>query len=171
MASEDWYVPGAAIIETDREIRLRPPEHWTRVIIEIPRMPPSMNSNEIRSHWRGFQKHKKQWQEEIGVELAQVQKVKRGYFQRAIAGAFMRLPPRAFAQHPDRGNYSSLIDKALGDALVVSLQMPAELRFIPDDDAKRYVWGGVEFEDEPGAARTRFFLYLQPKEENDAPHP
>lgn len=161
----DWFVPGPAIFDGVRTIRLRPPENWTRVILEIPRTPPSMNDNAIRSGWRGFHTAKKEWQEEIAVLLGQVEQVKKGYYQRAIAGIFMRLPARSLAQSPDPSNFAGLVNKALGDALVVSLETPTKLRYIPDDDAPHYMFGGVEFEEQSGSNRTRIVLYFQPPEE------
>ncbi len=153
--TDDWFVPGAKITDDERTIRLRPPEHWSRFVLDVPRVPPSMNTNEIRSHWRGFQKHKKSWQEELETMLM-IAKVKRGGYQRSIAGCFMRFPKRAARR--DSGNFADVIEKALGDAL-------ATYGAIEDDDDKRYVFGGVEFEDELGPARTRIFIYLQPNEE------
>lgn len=152
----DWYVPGAMVqVTPERVIRLRPPEYWPRFILEIPRVPPSMNSNEIRSNWRGFQKHKKSWQEEIGLGLME-HHVGRGCYQRAVAGCFMRFPKRAARRDPP--NFSGLVNKACGDALVVH-------RAIADDDGPHYVWGGVEFKEELGPACTWIYLYLQPQED------
>lgn len=154
--TDDWFVPGALINEGDRIIRLRPNEDWPRFILEVRRRPSSMNSNVGRGHWTVFRRDKKSWQEEIAMELM-VAGVKRRGYQRAVAGAFIRFD-RHFSREPDPGNYATLVNKALGDALV-------EYGAIPDDDAAHYVFGGVEFEDEIGPARTRIFVYLQPKEE------
>ena len=155
---DDWFVPGAMLDVGERSgervIRLRPPEHWPRVIVEVRRRAISKNDNKIRSHWRGFHTEKKAWQEEIEAELM-VARTSRDN-QRAIAGAFVRFPRRP-SRPPDPGNYADLINKALGDALV-------NYGVIPDDDAAHYVFGGVEFEEEVGPARTRILIYVQPKE-------
>lgn len=160
MSAEDWFVPGGATIVDGGKLRLRPPEDWRRDIIVVHRAPPSMNSNQIRSSWRGFHAEKKDWQEELGMLLI-IAKVPRRN-QRAIAGAFMRFNTR---QRRDPGNYSSLLNKALGDALVISNQTPEELRYIPDDDQPHYFFGGIEIEEELGPPRTTFYLYTQPKED------
>ena len=160
---EDWLIPGGAVIDDTREVklRLRPPPDWTRLILEVPRTPPSMNNNEIRSHWTGFHEHKKNWQAEIAL-LFMANQLRRGGYRRAIAGAFMRFPDRSVR---DTGNFAGLLNKALGDALVIAPDMPKGKRYIPDDDRLHYFFGGVEIEDEPGPARTRLYIYLQPKED------
>lgn len=154
--SDDWFVPGGALLDDDgqRVIRLRPPAGWRKVEIDIPRVPPSMNTNEIRSHWRGFHEHKKSWQQEIET-LLMVERVKRFGYQRAMAGGFMRFPRRVARRDP--GNFAGLLNKSLGDALTT-------FNAIPDDDAPHYFFGGVEIEGETGPPRTRLWIYLQPKE-------
>lgn len=156
MDASDWFIPGALINEGDRTIRLRPNPSWPRFVLEVRRRAPSMNSNVGRGHWTAFQREKKAWQEEIATELM-VKSVGRRVYQRAVAGAFVRFD-RRFARAPDPGNYATLINKALGDALV-------DYGAIPDDDAAHYVFGGVEFEKEIGPPRTTIWLYTQPKEE------
>lgn len=150
---EDWFVPGPAIALSDRTLRLRPPPEWTRLILDVPRTPPSMNTDQSRA-WRSFYEHKRTWQSEIGILLME-QRCSRDY-QRAVAGMFMRFPVRK--KRRDAGNFTHITNKALGDALV-------EYGAIPDDDPAHYVFGGVEFEEETGPARTRIFIFFQPKEE------
>ena len=160
--TENWFVPGGAVIDdAGRVLRLRPPTTWARHVLEIPRVPPSMNNNEIRSHWTGFQEHKKSWQAEIALMFMAAQ-LPRGGFERAIAGAFLRFPTRSIR---DTGNFAGLLNKALGDALTVSPDWPRHKRYIPDDDAAHYYFGGVEFEPDRGPPRTTFYVYLQPKED------
>jgi hypothetical protein len=156
--SDDWFVPGGAYITDSTKMRLRPPGHWTKVELEIPRVPQSMNNNEIRTNWRGFHTVKKSWQEEMEL-LLMAQRVKRDGYKRAIAGAFVRFP-RA-GKRRDTNNFTTLLNKALGDALARSSY--GGYGAIPDDDERRYFFGGVEFED-PGPARTLIWIYLQPKE-------
>jgi hypothetical protein len=72
--------------------------------------------------------------------------------ERAIAGARMRFPKGG---RRDSGNFKGVVEKALGDALV-------EGRYIPDDDDQRYVFAGVEFEDERGADQTVIVVFTQP---------
>lgn len=154
--TEDWFVPGAAIFDGLGHIRLRPPEDWVRVVLDIPRTPPSMNTDALRG-WRSFAKLKKEWQQEI-TTLLMVEKVKRTGYQRAIAGTFMRFATAKKQRDPP--NFAGLVTKALADALV-------EYGAIPDDDAPHYVFGGVEFEDEHGPNRTRIVVFLQPHQEED----
>lgn len=155
---EEWFVPGGAIIDSSRRVkmRLRPPHEWRKVEIDIPRVPPSMNDNKIRSNWRGFQAEKKSWQTEIELMLMTSGLKRRGY-QRAMVGGFVRFA--ASAARRDPGNYAGLVNKACGDALV-------NFDAIPDDDGPHYFFGGVEIEDEPGPDRTRLWIYLQPNEED-----
>jgi hypothetical protein len=165
---DGWFLPGGAVIDESREVklRLRPPPDWQKIEIELPRVPPSMNTNEIRSHWTGFQKAKKEWQDYFAVELMSLQArqhIRRGAYQRAIAGGFLRFSLRASRR--DTGNYKQLLEKALGDALTISEATPRDKRFIPDDDNVRFYFGGVEFEEERGPDRTRIWVFLQPKEQ------
>lgn len=127
------------------------PDDWHRAEIVIPRTPPSMNTNAIRSHWSGFQREKKAWQEEIGFSLMAAQLPRHG--QRAMCGARMRFEKRG---RRDSGNFQGVVEKALGDALVAGL-------WIPDDDAERFVFAGVEFDDEPGSNQTTIVVFTQPK--------
>lgn len=152
--TDDWFVPGGAMVDGATTIRLRPPPNWTKLVLEIPRVPPSMNNNVIRSSWRGFHEEKKSWQQEIEMMLM-TERVKRFGYERAIVGSFMRFPQRA---RRDPGNFTSLLNKACGDALV-------QFSAIPDDTAPHYFFGGVEIEPEPGPERTVLWVYLQPKEE------
>jgi hypothetical protein len=141
---------------TDRSVPGMPmfglvvPEGWDRAELVLPRTPPSMNNNQIRSHWRGFHIEKKSWQEEIGQLLMLARMPRNG--ERAIAGARMRFPKGG---RRDSGNFKGVVEKALGDALV-------EGRYIPDDDDQRYVFTGVEFEDERGADQTVIVVFTQP---------
>lgn len=159
---DDWFVPGGAFgVEWGGVMRLRPPPHWRRVILRLDRTPPSMNTNQLRSSWQGYHREKRSWQEEIGL-LLMAARVERGTYRRAVAGAFLRFPRRAARR--DTPNYGGLVTKALGDALVVSDSAPAHHRYIPDDDADHYVFGGIEFEQELGPARTSIHIFFQPKE-------
>lgn len=149
---EDWFVPGALVVDGAREIRLRPPQAWHRVVLDIPRAPPSMNTDQLRA-WRSYAKLKRDWQTEIEL-LLMVERVKRGGYQRAIAGAFLRFRDR---RRRDPPNFAGLVTKSLADALVA-------YGAIEDDDDRHYIFGGVEIEEETGAPRTTVFIYLQPGE-------
>lgn len=154
-----WYVPGSP-----HGLQIVPPRTWRRDVLLVAETPPSMNTNQIRSNWRGYHKHKKKWQEEIQT-LLMVAGLPRDN-QRAIAGAILRFPKRAARR--DGGNFAGLIEKALGDALAYRLDEPHR-RYIPDDDDAHYSFVGVEFDEEIGDALTRIFVFTQPKEEPDGP--
>lgn len=157
---KDWFLPGGAVIADGvGKLRLRPPDHWRREILDLPRRPPSMNDNKIRSNWRGFHTHKKSWQTEI-EKLLMLCRAPRDS-QRALVGAFIRFD-RRMSRPPDPSNYRGLIDKAAGDALV-------NFGAIPDDDSQHYFFGGVEFDLEKGPSRTLIYVYFQPKESNVRP--
>lgn len=130
--------------------------------ITIDETPPSMNDNTIRSHWRGFHTAKKDWEERIQSELM----VARYPFanQRVIVGARMRFPRKS---RRDSGNFASVLDKALGDALTFSGDRlrPDRLRYIADDTPEFYFFAGVEFEEERGPARTTLVLFNQTRED------
>jgi hypothetical protein len=147
-----WHVPGGPTIADGTRERFVPPLDWRREIFDVWRVPPSMNTNEIRSHWRGFQKHKKDWESEIRT-LLMMRRIPPHSYQRAIAGAIIRFPKRAARR--DSGNFAGVVEKALGDALQT-------MRVIPDDDDKHYHFAGVEFAEEIGAPRTWIHLFLCP---------
>jgi hypothetical protein len=159
--ADGWLLPGSAPAGMER---MRLPWSFRCDVLTILRTPPSMNTNQIRSHWRGFQREKKSWQGEIAWLLLEAKLPRRN--RRAIAGAFLRFPRAPVARAVrDPSNYQSLLNKALGDALVISPQMPAHLRFIPDDDGPHYYFSGVEFEPELGPARTRIYLYTSQEDD------
>jgi hypothetical protein len=129
------------------------PDDWERTVLTVPRTPPSMNDNEIRSHWTGFQRHKKSWQTEI-EQLLMLSGLRRGW-SRAIAGAKMSFPRSAARR--DSGNFANVVEKALGDAL-------ANGRWIPDDDAGRYLFVGVEFNKERDYSSTELVVFTHKEE-------
>lgn len=164
MTDDERFIPGGMYVTDDRRVRLYVPEHWTKVSIALPRVAPSMNTNVARARGREFQRLKKEWQSEIEILLMEQRarsRISLDGYQRAAAGCFMR-----FAQRKDRRdspNFRVIVDKALGDALV-------NFGAIPDDDDRRYFFGGVEIDPEPGAARTIIWIYLQPKEDDGQAH-
>lgn len=144
-------------------LQLVAPDSFERFEITINVGVRSMNTNDIRSAWRGFHTAKKAWEDRLQQDLM-VARVPKGNL-RAIAGGILRMPTR---RRRDSGNYATLLDKALGDALTFSgdPSRPVEQRYIPDDDPGHYFFAGVEFEEEPGPHRTRIVLFTQPREES-----
>lgn len=86
------------------------------VLLHIPRTPPSMNTNKIRSHWRGFHTAKKEWQREL-EQLFMAVGVPRPIRSEGPveASVTLRFPMR---RRRDSENFRPLLSKALGDALV-----------------------------------------------------
>lgn len=121
---------------------------WDRHEVEVRRPVKSFNRLGTRGSNFAFRDEKQALQEEIGRELM-VKGVPRGY-QRAIAGASMRFDKDASRR--DSGNYTPLLEKALGDAL-------ANGGWIPDDDATRFCFVGVEFEDDVGPSRVTIVVF------------
>lgn len=121
--------------------------------------PPSLNKvgsrgNAPGAHW-DFRNHKHMWQMTLEQALMSQRAPRRGTVQ-AFAGARMRFPRPNTRR--DSGNFSMMIEKALGDALV-------NYGAIPGDTAKEFFFAGVEFEREGGPHRTTVALYLIGKEE------
>jgi hypothetical protein len=150
----EWLVPGGAVVsDGSAKLRLRLPASWVRIVIDVWKVPPSMNTDESRG-WRAFYKHKRAWQDEIETLLMVADP--RGSYQRAVAGCVMRFPKHAARRDPS--NFSGVVNKALGDSLVTR-------GLIPDDDGPHYHFSGVEFAARPGPAHTRILVFLQPKEQ------
>lgn len=136
-------------------LQLVAPDGWRRFELEISDTPPSMNSpsSGFKGNHHEGARMKKRWQSNFeGMLMAEA--VPRDNL-RAIAGAYMRFPRLG---RRDSGNYSMLAEKALGDALVNG-------RWIPDDDADRFFFAGVEFVASRGSAQTTVVLFVQSEEE------
>lgn len=78
--------------------------------------PPSMNTNKVRSNWRGFHTEKKRWQEDLGRLLMAMCLPKpipsRGPVSVLVT---LRFPTR---RRRDSENFRPVLSKALGDAMV-----------------------------------------------------
>jgi hypothetical protein len=113
--------------------------------------PPSLNEVGSRGdHW-AYTAQKKQWQATL-EQAMMVAKVPRDRASQAWAGARMRFPKPNTRR--DSGNFSMMIEKALGDGL-------SNYRAIPDDTAEQFYFAGVEFERERGPNRTTIVLWLR----------
>lgn len=146
-------MPGPSIELANRTIRIRPPVSWHRVILDIPDVPPSMNTDKSRG-WRSFYTCKRKWQDDIEY-LLMAEKLSAKY-QSAACGAIMRFPIKK--KRRDESNFAGILNKSLGDALVAQ-------GVIEDDFKPFYVFGGVEFEKEVGPPRTQIYIYLRPEED------
>lgn len=105
-------------------------------------VPPSLNRLGTRgSHWE-VGKAKRRWQEILeGLLLGSG--LPRGLTS-VEASALLRFP---VVRRRDSGNFSWLIEKALGDSLVRG-------GWLADDTADEFRFFGVEFDSELGPART-----------------
>jgi hypothetical protein len=104
--------------------------------------PPSLNVVAGR-RW-DWVKAKRRWQTDLGVLLMAEQLPR--HLHRVEASAVLTFPTR---RRRDEGNFRSLLEKSLGDALV-------EGGWLDDDTPDRYRFGVVTFAE--GAARTTIAL-------------
>lgn len=114
-------------------------------------VPPSMNSTAsgYKGNWRAGAQTKKRW-EGIFATLFLAVRLPRG-LTRVEATATLRFPQK---RRRDEGNFRMVIEKALGDALVAG-------GWLADDDASRFSFRQLEFEDERGPKRTRVTLTFE----------
>jgi hypothetical protein len=123
-------------------IVLRGSEVESVVTLELGDVPPSLNRVGSRgSHW-AYDDKKRQWQTDLGL-LLMAAKLPRG-LERVEASASLRFPT---VKRRDEGNFSWMLEKALGDALT-------EGRWLKDDQAGMYSFTGITFEDELGPKRS-----------------
>lgn len=129
-----------------------------RATLRIPGTPPSFNAIGYRSHWAVSQRHKKQWQEWISVALIAAG-VPRGLSQ-VSATATLKFKQR---RRRDDGNFRVIIEKACGDALV-------EGRWLDDDTAGLYSFGGLSLEAPCEQAETLINLSYERQVDADSSH-
>lgn len=101
------------------------------VRLEIPGTPPSYNVT-AHAHWHKVRRVKQEWQQFCWAALME-QKVPKG-LGAVTATAILRFPQR---RRRDEGNFRVIIEKALGDSLVLG-------GYIPDDTPEHYRFGSVE---------------------------
>lgn len=114
-----------------------------RVTIAIPATPPSLNTW-LSRHWRVRDRDKKRWQDELNMEC---RRWNLPYSERIEASVVFRFRDR---RKRDTGNYSSVLEKCLGDALRPD--------FIADDDAQRFWMKRAEISPETGSPLTTIIL-------------
>jgi hypothetical protein len=110
------------------------------VRLDLDGTPPSLNALMYRN-WRVHQRVKKQWQGLFGMALlaSPLPKVHTPEIPRAIyAKAEMWFPAR---RKRDEGNYRSIVEKCLGDALV-------DGNYLDDDTPDKFRFGGLEIHGE-----------------------
>lgn len=105
-------------------------------------MPPSLNRTGTRGSWKVTSRHKRQWQGDLW-SLLMAEQLPKG-LKRVVASATLRFPT---ARRRDAGNFSWLLEKALGDALTQG-------GWLSDDTHDRFRFTGVTIESERGPART-----------------
>jgi hypothetical protein len=116
------------------------------VTIVIDRTPPSLNDVVGQGHWRRYHTIKKQWQAILRELLAAADTPRMG---RVLVEGVVTFPDR---RKHDQGNYRFVLEKALGDALVVG-------GWLVDDDWGRYEFGNLAADYAKGVRRTVLTLF------------
>lgn len=117
--------------------------------LTIPMLPPSGNSNSVRSHWRGFHTAKKWWQAAlVDVIVAEGVPANTGCFVRATVE--FTAPTRT---RRDADNFELIPRKALGDAL-------QQAGVIEDDTPDEWSWTSGRFNYSKGESATTVILHL-----------
>ena len=118
-----------------------------RTTITILDTPPSLNSW-LSSHWRVRDRDKKRWQTELNMELHRWRLPRD--CRRVEASVTFRFSDR---RRRDSGNFTSTLEKALGDALRPD--------FLTDDDSSRFQVIHGEISSEVGPKQTTIVLDWQ----------
>jgi hypothetical protein len=141
-------------------------------------IPPSLNQIATRGSRWAVQKAKRDWQAVFTMLLLEAHMPQhsggRPVAHHLSAVAYLRFPDR---RERDEGNFSWLIEKTLGDALVGGYskvgplpgkQRPRYLRtwpegrFLPDDNSKHFRFRGVRILDEVGPRLMRVAIRWYP---------
>lgn len=109
--------------------------------------PPSMNTNVGKGSWRNFHTAKKRW-EGIFAMLLLTQKIPKGC---SLVKATVNIKFRVKRAKRDVGNFQTIIEKALGDALQT-------VGVIPDDGPSYFEIEKVHLEPESGKPCTTITL-------------
>jgi len=112
----------------------------------IAQTPPSLNAVGGRGGPVVFHRFKKRWQADLEV-LLWAERFPRG-LARVEAHFELRFPTR---RRRDTGNYQSLLEKALGDALQAG-------GWLADDTPDHFAVTGLSFDEHPGPMRTTVHL-------------
>lgn len=117
--------------------------------LRLPDTPPSFNKVGHSGNRWTWTKTKKQWQEWIEVALmeARVPRNQESVFVTAV----LQFPTR---RRRDAGNYRTLLEKTLGDALVNG-------GWLADDTPDQFVFGKLVFDQEPGPKQTTLILEIR----------
>lgn len=120
------------------------------VTIELPSVPPSLNrsrgGNQGQASVAKQNRIKQELQQELWTYLRLSALPK--HCTRITAEARLRFPVR---RGRDEGNFSWLLEKALGDALQSG-------QYLESDTPDHYQFGKLEFEEHPGPVRTLVIL-------------
>lgn len=131
----------------------------TEVSFAILATPPSLNRVGGSGSWRTWNRHKKAWQADVEVwlMLMTAEMTLPPRLEHVDASVRLRFPVR---RRRDTGNFQALLEKAIGDALVGDPKVWEQGRWLPDDTPEYYAFTGLEFEPEPGPAKTQItFVY------------
>jgi len=119
-------------------------EHFT---LKIGGTPKSLNRVAKAKHWAVFQREKKTWEGNIFIALLEAKVPKP--LASVYAEASLQFKT---ARRRDEGNYRSVLEKALGDAL--------QLQWLDDDTPDQFRFGPLHFDDAPGN-ETLIFLKVE----------
>ena len=104
--------------------------------LELPGVtPPSLNRVGSRGAQQAWHRHKKWWQEQIGMALLVEVRPRRELTTPVLVDAVLWFRTRC---NRDEGNFRSLLEKSTGDALV-------EGGWIPDDSAVYFQFRHITF--------------------------
>jgi hypothetical protein len=112
-------------------------------------VPPSFNKSGGRGHWRSFHGYKRKWQ--MIFEVKMMGALPRKRYKRVVATAHLRFQTK---RTRDEGNYRTILEKSLGDALVNG-------GWLQDDDTERFVFQHVVIDKETGTSQTTIHLRLE----------
>lgn len=120
------------------------------VVLTHTEAPPSLNEY-AHKHWRVFHRTKHYWQDIFEAELMSSPLSRPAPPRRVVrATAVITFPTR---HRRDEGNYRSLIEKALGDALVNG-------GWLDDDTRAQFTFGDCVVDGPPGPKRTVISLMV-----------
>jgi hypothetical protein len=116
--------------------------------LEIPGTPKSKNQLD-HAHWNAVRKEKQTWEGHCMVALLHARVPKK--LRKVRATAELRFPT---SRRRDEGNFRSMLEKALGDALQVG-------GWLEDDTPEHFTFGELTFAAESGVALTRVTLEVE----------
>lgn len=110
-------------------------------VVELGLVPASYNTTRY-APWQVSHRYASRLRDDLGFAMM-ASDLPRG-LDTILASAVLVFPTR---RRRDEGNFRTPLEKALGDCLTAA-------RYLADDTPDQYRFGGLTFQDEPGAAST-----------------